>query len=51
MNHKRVQAIVASSSEGHISRRDGLKLVEAGMAAVRASVPDLDQDTSCSGPG
>ena len=33
MNDKRVQAIVANSSEGHISRRDGLKLVAAGMAA------------------
>jgi non-heme chloroperoxidase len=33
MNEKDVAAAAASSSEGHISRRDGLKLVAAGMAA------------------
>jgi non-heme chloroperoxidase len=33
MNDRRVHAIAASSAEGHISRRDGLKLVAAGMAA------------------
>jgi non-heme chloroperoxidase len=34
MNEKYVSAAAASSSEGHISRRDGLKLVAAGMAAA-----------------
>ena len=34
MNEKDVSAAAASSSEGHISRRDGLKLVAAGMAAA-----------------
>jgi non-heme chloroperoxidase len=33
MNEKDVAAAAASSPEGHISRRDGLKLVAAGMAA------------------
>ena len=33
MNEKHVRAAAASNSEGHISRRDGLKLVAAGMAA------------------
>ncbi len=33
MNEKDVSAAAASSSDGHISRRDGLKLVAAGMAA------------------
>jgi non-heme chloroperoxidase len=33
MNEKDVAAAAANSSEGHISRRDGLKLVAAGMAA------------------
>jgi hypothetical protein len=33
MNEKHVGAAAASNSEGHISRRDGLKLVAAGMAA------------------
>jgi hypothetical protein len=33
MNAKDVAAAPASTSEGHISRRDGLKLVAAGMAA------------------
>jgi pimeloyl-ACP methyl ester carboxylesterase len=33
MNEKDVAAAAASSSEGQISRRDGLKLVAAGMAA------------------
>src|SRR5258708_26821132 len=37
MNEKDVSAAAASSSEGHISRRDGLKLVAAGMAAARLS--------------
>jgi len=45
MNAKDVAGAPASSSEAHISRRDGLKLLGAGMAAVRARVPDLDQDT------
>ena len=34
MNEQDVSAAAASSSEGHISRRDGLKLVAAGMAAA-----------------
>jgi pimeloyl-ACP methyl ester carboxylesterase len=34
MNEKDVAATPASRSEGHISRRDGLKLVAAGMAAA-----------------
>jgi hypothetical protein len=33
MNEKHVVAAEASSCELHISRRDGLKLVAAGMAA------------------
>ena len=33
MNEKDVAAAAASSSDGHLSRRDGLKLVAAGMAA------------------
>jgi hypothetical protein len=33
MSEKDVTAAPASSSEGHISRRDRLKLVAAGMAA------------------
>jgi organic hydroperoxide reductase OsmC/OhrA len=47
MNEKDVSAAAASSSEGHISRRDGLKLVASRSALTRrASVPNLDQDTS-----
>jgi non-heme chloroperoxidase len=34
MNEKDIAAAAASSSEGHISRRVGLKLVAAGMAAA-----------------
>jgi non-heme chloroperoxidase len=34
MNEKNLAATAANSSEGHISRRDGLKLVAAGMAAA-----------------
>jgi non-heme chloroperoxidase len=34
MNEKNVAAAAASNSEGRISRRDGLKLVAAGMAAT-----------------
>jgi hypothetical protein len=45
MNAKDVAEAAASRSERHISRRDGRKLVGAAMAAVGASVPDLDQDT------
>jgi hypothetical protein len=45
MNAKDVARAPASSSESHISRRDALTLVGAGMVAVRASVADLDQDT------
>jgi hypothetical protein len=45
MKAKDVAGAPASSSERHISRRDGLKLVGAGLVAVRRSVPDLDQDT------
>jgi hypothetical protein len=45
MNAKDVAGPPASSSERHISRRDGLKLLGAGIEAVRASVPDLEQDT------
>jgi non-heme chloroperoxidase len=33
MNEKNVEAAAAGSSKGHISRRDGLKLVAAGVAA------------------
>jgi non-heme chloroperoxidase len=33
MNEEKVTVAAASSPEGHISRRDGLKLVAAGMAA------------------
>jgi len=33
MNEKEIAAAAANSSEGRISRRDGLKLVAAGMAA------------------
>lgn len=44
MNAKDVAGAPASSSERHISRHDGLKLVGAGMVAVRRSVPNLDQD-------
>jgi hypothetical protein len=44
MNAKDAAGAPASSSERHISRRDGLKLVGAGMLAARAGVPDLDQD-------
>jgi hypothetical protein len=33
MNEKDVPSTSASRSESHISRRDGLKLVAAGMAA------------------
>jgi non-heme chloroperoxidase len=34
MNEKDIAAAAASGSDGHISRRDGLKLVAAGMAAA-----------------
>jgi hypothetical protein len=34
MNQKNVSAAPACGSERHISRRDGLKLVAAGMAAA-----------------
>jgi len=34
MNEKEAGAAAVSTSEGHISRRDGLKLVAAGMAAA-----------------
>jgi hypothetical protein len=33
MNEKDVSPAAGNSAEGHISRRDGLKLVAAGMAA------------------
>src|SRR6266481_9949791 len=37
MNEKDVSAAAAISADGHISRRDGLKLVAAGMAAALLS--------------
>jgi non-heme chloroperoxidase len=47
MNEKDVSAAAASSSEGHISRRDGLKLVAAGMAA--ALLPHASRTEALSG--
>src|SRR5258707_846697 len=37
MNEKDVSAAAAISADGHISRRDGLKLIAAGMAAALLS--------------